>query len=548
MNRNKTVASLLKLAIRQHILLSITVCLIVAGAIITSLLPPLVLEKIIDGLSTSADVSPMLFAAYFVLLILSSLLSSGQEAILVVFGQKMTHAMRSALSEKMSKLPADSFTKTQPGAIVSRFIYDVDTIEDLFTDGIISMFADCCRMVSIFVILFIKNKGLAILLLCVLPLVALYTRHVQKATLKAQIDNRKAVASVSSAIPETLHNIRTIHTLQAEKFMAERYDDSLDDSYRAIEKTNFFDAVYSPVILILNAAVTALVYILSASGSPIILSFFGMTPGTSVAIINYISQVFSPIESIGMEIQTVQSASAGIHRINEFLAQPERQIPDLAFRKNAAPAIAISHVSFAYDPSHPILQDLSFTIQPGEHVTLTGRTGAGKSTLFKLILGLYQPDAGTISIFGNDACCIKDTDKRSLFGYVEQSFKPVDGTIRDQITLHDDAITDAEIQQAVNTVGIAGTIANMPEGLDTPYSDSLFSQGQKQLLSIARSIIKNPEILLLDEITANLDAETERIVLNTLINVSKKRTVISISHRLFEKSGGRMITIGAQKA
>ncbi|MEE8808463.1 MAG: ABC transporter ATP-binding protein [Lactimicrobium sp.] len=548
MKKNKTVASLIRQAIVQHILLTIAVCLIVVGAIVTSLIPPLILQRIIDGLSTRASVSPMLFTSYFATLILSSLLASGQEAILVVFGQKMTHAMRSALSEKMEHLPADFFTRTQPGAIVSRFIYDVDTIEELFTEGIISMFADCCRMVSIFVILFMKNKGLAIVLLCVLPLVALYTRHVQKATLEAQLDNRKAVASVSSAIPETLHNIRTIHTLQAESFMAERYDESLDDSFRAIEKTNFFDAVYSPAILITNAAVTTLVYILSASGSPIVLSFFGMTPGTSVAIINYISQIFSPIESIGMEIQTVQSASAGIHRINEFLGQPERTIPDLSFTKQEVPAVSLSHVSFAYDASHPVLQDLSFTIKEGEHVTIAGRTGAGKSTLFKLILGLYHPDEGSISIFGCDAAKIKDTDKRSLFGYVEQTFRPVEGTIKDQLTLHDASVSDDEIMAALKTVGLDKTIASIPDGLDTPYSESLFSQGQKQLLSIARSIIKNPSILLLDEITANLDAETERTVLDTLIQVSKNRTVVSISHRLYEAGGGRMITIGTQKA
>ena len=167
-----------------------------------------------------------------------------------------------------------------------------------------------------------------------------------------------------------------------------------------MERTNFYDAIYSPVVLALNAVVAGIVMLLSASGNAMVLTFFGMSVGTSVAIINYISRIFAPIESLGMEIQTIQSAMAGVKRIDAFLAQPERTIP--AERRTAARGdVELAHVTFGYGEK-PVLSDFSMTVKKGGQVTLVGRTGAGKSTVFKLLLGLYQPQAGTVTIGGVD--------------------------------------------------------------------------------------------------------------------------------------------------
>ena len=207
--------------------------------------------------------------------------------------------------------------------------------------------------------------------------------------LAAQLDNRRAVAAVSGQVPETLHNIRTIRALGLETYMERRYDRRIGDSYAAMERTNFYDAVYSPVVLLLNAVVVGVVMLLSASGRAEILTLFGMSVGTSVTVINYISRIFAPIESLGMEIQTLQSAMAGVKRIDAFLAQPERTIPP----EREAPArgdVVFSHVTFGYGEK-PVLTDFSLTVRQGEQVTLAGRAGAGKSTVFKLLLGLYPP-------------------------------------------------------------------------------------------------------------------------------------------------------------
>ncbi len=548
-NRRISAASIIGNTVAREKWLSIGIVLTVTGAVAVSLLPPLVLGKIIDRIAGGNFPGFSMAAEYFLLILLTGALESLRESFLTVFGQKMTHAFRSELSKKLVRLSADTLNKEEPGAVVSRFVGDADTVEALFTSGIISMFADACRVISIFAVIWFQNRGLALLLVVLIPVIFAFTRIVQKRMLTAQLENRAAVSRVTNHVPETIRCIRTIHTLGKETYMEKRYDDYIGESYSAIEKTNFYDAVYSPLILFLNAVAVAIVMLLAASGNPKILALFGMSVGTSVAVINYISQVFSPIENLGMEIQTIQSAVAGVYRINEFLAKPEREmVEERAFVdsrhfENTEPCVEFKDVTFGYD-DHIVLNDLNFAIYPGEQVTLTGRTGAGKSTIFKLLLGLYRPNSGEALIEGEAAYRLSDKEKRKKFGYVEQSFHMVPGTVRDQITLFDPAIGDEAVQAAAKLVGLHGTIVSLDDGYDTLCKPEIFSQGQWQLLSIARAVAGKPGILLLDEITANLDAETEEMVLRALKSASEGRTVISISHRVYQKDGtGRLITV-----
>lgn len=608
---------------RKHLLLVTGIVISVCGAILLSLVPPMILARIIDGLTIQKMPGFGWVLAYFGLLALTGLMESAREGLLIVFGQKMTHALRSSLMEKLIHLKADDLSRQEPGAVVSRFVGDVDTVENLFTSGIVSMFADVCRIVSILVVIWFKNRGLSMILLILLPFLLLFTRYVQKNMLVSQLQNRKAVSRASGHVPETLHNIRTIQCLSKESYMERKYDEYIGDSYRAMERTNFYDAVYSPVVLILNAIVVACVMLLSASGSPRVLTLFGMSAGTAVAVMNYISQIFTPVESLGMEIQTIQSAVAGIRRINEFLSMeelpgkeelskrekllgkeellereelpeveelsgkeelpareefsgkeehpereglsgteelPEReelseveefskkeQIPEgnrfpEKRKENGEAFVEFRNVTFGYD-ERKILKQLSFQVKQGERVTLMGRTGAGKSTILKLLLGLYEPQEGEVRIQGIDAANIRDDQKRRLFGYVEQTFHMVPGTVKDQITLFDSSITDQEVKEVASLTGLQETIEVLPDGYDTICTPELFSQGQWQLLSIARAAVTSPRLLLLDEITANLDAETEKEVLQALKRVSGERTVISISHRTSAEMG-RVIPIG----
>lgn len=547
--KNKSVGRVILNTIKEKWLLTAGIAITVVGAIVMALFPPLILAKIIDTITSGTMPTFYMVLMYFGFLFITGLMESARETFLTVFGQKITHSLRSALMYKYSCLTTSGLTSQEPGTVVSRFVGDADTVENLFTSGIISMFADACKIISIVAVIWFKNKGLSIVLLVILPFLFVFTRIIQKNMLAAQIENRRAVGRASGHVPETLHNIRTIHTLDKENYMAQRYDEYICESYTAIEKNNFYDALYSPVILILNAIVVAVVMLFSASDNQSVLTFFGMSAGTAVAVINYISQIFAPVENLGMEIQTIQSAIAGVHRINEFFELDEFSVKkDLYIVENTAMAadsdvlVDFNNVTFSYDDDKNVVENLSFSIKKGEQVTLSGRTGAGKSTIFKLLLGLYDPDNGSVLIAGQKATAIPDSEKRKVYGYVEQTFHMVPGTVKDQITLYDTLITDEDVIEAAKTVGLHDAIMELENGYDTICKPEDFSQGQWQLLSIARAAAAKPELLLLDEITANLDADTEKNVLDALNRVSKNRTVISISHRTNAKMG-RIIEI-----
>ena len=264
-----------------------------------------------------------------------------------------------------------------------------------------------CRIISILVVIWFHSKGVMLILVVLLPLILAFTRHVQKNMLSAKIRNRKAVGRASGHVP---------------------------------------------VILILNAVVVAVVMLLSVSGNPVILTFFGMSAGTALAIMNYISQIFTPVESLGMEIQTIQSALAGIYRINEFYELEEEMPDDVKIKdianesRKTTPVVLFDDVRFGYD-EHAVLDHVSFHVEEGEQVTLSGRTGAGKSTLFKLLLGLYEPQEGEVLVGGIPAGQLTEKERRKWFGYVEQSYHMVPGTIRDQITLYDESITEEQSWQ-----------------------------------------------------------------------------------------------------
>ena len=540
-DRKNGVFTAIWMAAASHPLLTAGTLLCVAASVAASLLPPLLLARVIDQLTAGLPLTFWAVLAYFGSLALEGGFSSAQESLLVLFGQKMTHALRSEMSRKLTRLPASTLAAQNPGEVAARFSGDVDTVEALFTSGIISMVADACRILSILAVIAVKNSGLAVILLLVLPLFAVFTRHVQKRMLTAQLDNRRAVAAVSGQVPETLHNIRTIRALGLEDYMERRYDRCIGAGYAAMERTNFYDALYSPVVLVLNAVVVGIVMLLSASGDPTVLTFFGMSVGTSVAVINYISRIFAPIESLGMEIQTIQSAMAGVERIDAFLGQPERTAP--AEQPSAGRGdVELSHVTFGYGEKE-VLHDLSMTVKQGEQITLIGRTGAGKSTVFKLLLGLYPPQEGTVTIGGVPVAAITDRERRTCIGCVEQHFARVPGTVLEQITLGDPQITEEMAKRAAVLAGIDGAIQTLPQGYGTPCTDGMFSQGEWQLLSIARAVAADPAVLLLDEITANLDAETEARVLEALRRASAGRTVLSVSHRIYESLGGRTVEI-----
>lgn len=516
----------------------ILLCSIVITLVLT-LLPPLILEKGINELVQNKEISFYLALMYFMILVFVGISESIRESSITIFGEKVLHELRSEMSKKISRIESSYLINHDSGEIATIFVTDVDTIETLFNEGVISMVIDMCSVISIIIVVFMKSVGLGILLCLASPLLMIFTRITQQRMLKSQIENREAIAKAGEIIPETLKNKRVIHNIDGEIFMENKYDANISKSYKAIQKSNFYDSIYSPVVLVFNAIIIAIVMILSTTNNPFSY-LFNMSVGTATALISYVNKVFKPLESIGMEIQNVQTAVAGITRINALFHEREMTQNHTVnhFDKNKL-AVSVNNITFGYDKNQAILKDYSLEVKHNETVTITGRTGAGKSTLFKLILGLYPCDKGEVSIFGVPATNINETEKREIYGCVEQEFKPTTGTLKDQITLKNQSITNLEVEKALETVGLKDKI----QDYNKPFMESEFSQGQLQLLSIARAIVKNPEILLLDEMTANLDALTEKSIMEAIYKAQVNRTVLSISHRTYTLSDSREVKI-----
>lgn len=526
----------------------------VAASVVTALLPPMVLGDAVDAIVAGQSVAALAMA-YLVCIVAEGAAESAQEWSITVFGQKATHALRSRMTAKLDRLPASYFVNNAAGSTTSRVVNDVDAVEALFASGVVGMAGDVCQVVGIVVVVWTKGAGLGLLLVASLPAVFAFTRHVQRSTLAAQTEVRAAVARSNAQIPETLRTLTVIRGLGRQAFMRNRYARSVDQAFEAQERSNFYDSVYSPVVITISAIVIALALSLAAQGGSLA-DLFGVTVGGAVAVIAYVQKVFSPISDIGMEIQSIQQAEAGVRRINELLAEPEQnsawEMPNACGKPSvsshsqteAAPVVAcLDHVTFGYRKDAPILQDFSLQVRRGEHVCLAGRTGSGKSTVLRLLLGLYEPDSGSVTLLGKKAGTIPPEERRRMYGYVEQGFRAIPGSVLDQVTLGDDRISREQALNALSIVGLNEAAKALPSGMDTPIQNASFSQGQYQLLGIARAIASNPQLLILDEVTANLDSATQEQVVRAIDAAGRDRTTISVSHRLFEEKGARIVRI-----
>lgn len=522
---------------RNNVGTTIALAVAILAVVIASLIPPQILKYIIDyNLGPKSNHKLLIMAmSYICVLLFVAVFDFVKEALITILGQKITKEIRIEMMGKLERLNMSFFSSNGSGAVVSRFTNDVEAINSLFTSGIISMIVDCFKIIGIVASICMFSIKLGALTLILLPIIYGITRSFQKKMLKAQIENRILVGKVNNHISESLKNIQMIKVYSKEDYMEKNYTKYLLDNYKTIEKVNFYDSVFSPIIQITRAIVIAVIVILSSKQ----LNYLGISLGMVAASIELISNLFSPIENLGMELQNIQQAVSGIKRVDEFYNEPEddgkkdelkaeRIIPNRDDIK-----ISFNNVTFKYDEDTEVLENINLDINTSEKVTFVGRTGVGKSTLFKLIMGILKPSEGSITINDVDVYDIPNSEKRKIFGYVDQSFHMIKGNVMDQITLQDNSITLEQVMNALDFVDIREYVESLENGIYTEIVDNnIFSQGQKQLLSIARAVVMNPPILLLDEITANLDSLTENNIVNVLAKASEAHTILSISHRL----------------
>jgi len=506
---------------------------LIIGVVGLNLIPPQILKYIIDynfaGKTSNGLMNTALL--YIFIIFLTGIFDFLKEVVLTILGQKITKEIRLDMMIKLEKINAMYFSKNESGNIVSRFTNDVDAINSMFTTGIIGMIIDCFKIIGIVISIWFFGPKLGIIALLLLPIIYLITRSFQKKMLGAQIENRSLVGKVNNHIAESFKNIQMIKSFSKEEYMEKNYVEVLNKNFETVEKVNFYDSVFSPVIQIIRAAVIALIVILSSKN----LNFLGITLGMTAASIDLISSLFSPVEALGLELQSIQKSISGIKRVDEFFNEKEDNRKNINGLKidNRSLNISFSNMSFHYQEGNEVLKSINLEIEANEKVTFVGRTGVGKSTLFKLITGQLEPSEGSITINGIDVFQIPNKDKRKVFGYVEQNFHMIKGSVAEQISLGDKNITMEQIKGALDFVGLTEYITNMENSYDTLVNnENIFSQGQKQLLSIARATVTNPPILLLDEITANLDSVTEEKIVSVLQRTGENHTILTISHRL----------------
>lgn len=535
MNNNLARKSLCRV-VRKNKGIVVVLALAVLGVVVVSLIPPQILKIIIDNNLVPQNREGLLRWA---VLYLSALLLVGvfdflKEAVLTDIGQKITKEIRLEMMGKLGKIDARFFSSHESGAVVSRFTNDVDAINTLFTSGVVGMAIDSFKIIGIIISIWLFSFKLGLITLLFLPVIYGITRLFQKRMLQAQIKNRLLIARVNNHISETLKNMLMIKSFSKEGYMEQNYNRYLLNNFQTMDQVNFYDAAFSPIIQILRAVVIGAIVVLSTGQ----LNFLGISLGMVAASIELISNLFAPIENLGMELQNIQQAVSGVRRVNEFYMEPEDEgINHMLTAADIIPDrhdvyLSFRHVGFQYEAGTDILQNINLNINPLEKVTFIGRTGVGKSTLFKLVMGLLQPQEGVITLNGIDVCSIPNREKRKIFGYVNQSMRLLPGTVAEQVSLGDENIKQEEIIEALEFVGLMEYVASLKNGLDTDVTHDMFSQGQKQLLSIARAIVTHPPILLLDEITANLDSITEERLISVLQKASSANTVLSISHRL----------------
>nr|WP_300094854.1 ABC transporter ATP-binding protein [Sedimentibacter sp.] len=517
---------------------------LVGAATVSSIVPPLIMKQLIDYNFTLKTDDKLIFTAviYILVIFASGALNFLKEAVLTVLGQNITKDIRLLMVEKLERISASYYSKNESGQTASRLINDVDAVSSMFTSGIAGMAIDLFKIIGVLISVFYLSRGLGIITIVLLPAIYFLTRFFQKRMLGAQVENRKQVGEVNNHIAESFKNIFMIKSFSKEDYMEDKYVSILENNYDTLEKVNFYDSIFSPIIRIIRAAVIAFIAVMSSKE----LHYLGISVGMAAASIDLISSLFSPVENLGMELQSIQKSLSGVKRVDEFLREEEDIKEDINEYELDLTSIDIrfNNVSFAYEKGKEVLKNINIQVNPCEKVTFTGRTGVGKSTLFKLVVGLLKPTEGNITINGTDVFQIPNKDKRKIFGYVEQNFHMIKGTVADQVSLGDKDIHTDNIKHALRMVGLLEYVEGFENGCDTfVKNDNIFSQGQKQLLSIARALVNNPPILILDEITANLDQVTEEKIVSVLEKAGENRTILTISHRLSSMAAADKIVI-----
>ena len=503
-----------------HKLKALAIVLIVAIAAVAAILPAQVLRIIVDDAIPSKKAIKLLQISlvYVLTYVLVGVTTFIKDIIMLGTSQHIIMKIRSNMMKHIEKLSYRELVKTDAGSLEAYFNNDINSIHELFTAGVIDMITDSFKIIGIVVSIFIYSVRLGLVLLLILPFLILFTSIVRKKMLKAQLKTKKLEGNVNKMLLENVECIEQVKVNKAENYAKEKYDEILKGHFKANQASNFYDAIFSPIMQITRSLVICLVLLLSGYNANI----FGLTTGMIISSLSLVTDLFSPIENLGTEIQTIQKSVAAVKRINSFFKM-EKEVEKEDVKLNNF-VITYDHVSFAYEEAI-VIKDFNLVIKEGEKVAFQGPSGSGKSTLMKLALGLINPQKGSVTIGGFPNFKLGSNTRKDIFAIVYQEPFFSGGTIYEEITLLDNSITKEEVRKSLDEVGL-GHITN----LDIKLKPNEYSTGELALLNIARIIVKNSKIIFLDEMNAKIDPVTASNIIKLINKIAKDKTVISINH------------------
>jgi len=460
------------------------------------------------------------------------LLEFAQAFTMQLVGQRVMYDLRKELFAHLQRLHLSFFDRNPVGRLVTRVTTDVDVLNELFASGLVAIFGDIFSLVSIMVVMLSINWKLALLTFSVLPFIGLVTALFRKAVRESYRRIRTAIARINAYLQEHISGMMVIQLFNREERSFEEFDKVNRDHMEAYKDSILAYGLFYPTVEFLG--VLAVAIILYRGGAMALTG--ALTVGTAIAFIQYSQRFFRPIQDLSDKYNILQAAMASAERIFKLLDTPVAIADPTAPTpvENPQSRVEFRNVSFAYRDGHRVIENVSFTIEPGETVAVVGHTGAGKTTLTNLLLRFYDVEGGQILYDGVDIREMRLRDLRRNFGMVLQDPFLFTGTIAGNIRMGSDGITDMKLREAARQVNILDFIETLPGGFDEPVRErgATLSVGQKQLLSFARALAHNPRLLILDEATSSVDPETEALIREALRRMLENRTSLVIAHRL----------------
>ncbi len=541
----------LKTVIKRHRLIFLLLLITVGLGAVVTVWPSLVLRQIVDGPLTSGQGVLWNLAFTYLLAVLTiGILDFIRGISATVIGQRMLLDLRQQMLKHLQNLPMKFYLNVPVGVTLSKFTADVDAVNTLFSAGLISASADLLKIFGLLITLFLLSNTLGILAMISLPLIFLLSNFFRKNIYKKQRIVRKKVSDINTSIQEIYSGVKVIKVFGKEPLFSKQFEDKLEAHRLAMNGSSIYDAWFPCVMQVVRAVVIASALVIGARNNGTSLAL-GLSIGTLAATADLFIRLFEPIDAIASELLTIQQAMAGLDRIESFFNEPveinlnSEHVNAGSIHQPTHGDVVLDQVDFEYVEGIKVIDHASLIIKTGTKVAIAGRTGSGKSTLMSLIAGLYPVKSGSITIGGLDPFMLPATERRKLIGIVPQNIQLFNGSILDNITLRDKSISVEQAWNSLETVGLDQVVRELEMGIDTKIGEgeSKLSYGQTQLLSLARAIVTNPPLLLLDELTSGLDALTEKTILKAIRLVSTNRTIITISHRLSGVIDAEMVHI-----